>query len=1590
MSHHNRLCLSKVTLMLPVLFFVVMPAVVCAVDVPLYRVFEETVINNNGYGNRFIDVNLTTSFTHVGTGQTVNFHGFFDGDGNGGGGPGSGNVWRFRFMPDKLGTWNYTWSWSDSTSGGSGSFECVAAGAGKGVIKAYQNNTNWFAYNGTEPVFLKSYYVQPGGVQVQDFNWVVNNVYQKIVDRGYNHMQLGMLPTAYGYQYFADGPATADSRIYTGTTPSTTQNLDWWHKIDQHMTWLNDRDIGAHFFQGIHGKDESWRGTGLDYYACSSFERDFLIKYICARLAPYANIMGFTFTYETSNGAAERDMMDRLGQYDPWGHHKTMMQGLYSGNQYNNDWWDYSGYTFVSTEAVYGDRNGCNMPASFSYDICRPMVDRYNKPVFHSECWGMWRSCYGACNPSVGPHAWANTMAGASATWNDLPDCELGNHSYDIFSFSDAALAYDVHANVMMNYVDHGEMNPYDGVNNGGRALAEPGKQYLVWKQGGGQFNLDVASGSYEGRWINCYNGNEVDLGMVTGTGGSMSFTPPFGGTDAALVLSAPSDPDTVLNLSATAVSTSQIDLIWELQPGSGAQNYRIERKLASGSYAEIAQVNSTATSYNNTGLEAGSTYVYRMRADLGGGNYSEYSNEASGTTFDLPPAAPSNLTAQASDTALEIALAWVDNADNEEGFAIERKSDGAYSEIATVGADIQVYTDSSALAGETTYFYRVRAYNSGGGQYSAYSNEAWDTTPCVLDPQIIDDADIPPLVYSGSWTAQTGWAGRYNETIHESETGGAYVEVALNDVAEVNIYGDLRDWGGTADVTIDSVSQGSISYQGASADSVLIATITGGLGCGDHTLRITVNGVGWCYLDYIEYTPLCCTAVDKVPADPTNLTATAAGSDQIDLSWQDNSGDDADAEDSFTVERSDDGGSSYSVLATVGGVPGTGNMVSYSDTGLPYVTTFCYRVLASNVIGDSGYTAEVCEPTGPPADPTSPTGLSADAEAGKVTLTWNANPETDPAVLYYIIDRSTTEGGPYTAVAVSFGGTNIIDFRVSNGTTYYYRLRAVDTWGHQSGQSAEVSATPSEPSAPESPSNLQVTGKTDSQISLSWTDNADNEDAFIIERKLGTGGTYAVLDTVTANVTAYDDTGLESETAYCYRVKASNGIGDSGYSNEVCDETTGGCVPDDVTIDDADPLITYTGSWSAQSGWSGRYEMTLHETESNGAMAEFSFEGNTLAIISETQDWGGTADVRIDGISQGTMNCQGASQYQVTLFSKNDLSDGAHLLQIVCEGSGWVYVDAIQFTGCVAPPPLPEAPTNLTATSLSSSQIRLEWTDNAAVESGFRIERKLDGGSYSQVGIASVDAESFMDVGLAELTTYYYRVQAFNASGNSSWSNEASATTPEYTVPQFQTADIGGGWGSITEVPGGYDLVLAGREFGGHYSDDNCFFAYTEITGDFDVSLQVEHQTWAPGHHEDFEAKAGIMARWSTASNAEFCTVVSRGEDNGEPVQSGYCEWRWVPGGTVINGGAEAHAEYPNPQSVIPNRWLRLQRVGDEFFTYIKANPSDSWTLIKHAWSEFPGVPDTLLVGLTGATMDETNTKTIEFNVRNLSGFGF
>ncbi|MCI0690806.1 phytase [candidate division KSB1 bacterium] len=182
--------------------------------------------------------------------------------------------------------------------------------------------------------------------------------------------------------------------------------------------------------------------------------------------------------------------------------------------------------------------------------------------------------------------------------------------------------------------------------------------------------------------------------------------------------------PNAPTQLSANAISSTAIELAWN-NASDNEDGFKIERRTT-GAFAEIATLGPNTTGFSDNGLAAGTTYTYRVRAFNSAGN-SGYSNEASATPQNalVAPNSPAQLSANTISSTI-IELAWNDNADNEDGFQIERRTTGAFAEIATIGPNVTGFSDNGLSAG-TTYTYRVRAFNNIGS--SNYSNEASATT---------------------------------------------------------------------------------------------------------------------------------------------------------------------------------------------------------------------------------------------------------------------------------------------------------------------------------------------------------------------------------------------------------------------------------------------------------------------------------------------------------------------------------------------------------------------------------------------------------------------------------------------------------------------------------------------------------------------------------------------------------------------------------------------------------------------------------------------------------------------------------------------
>jgi chitodextrinase len=209
-----------------------------------------------------------------------------------------------------------------------------------------------------------------------------------------------------------------------------------------------------------------------------------------------------------------------------------------------------------------------------------------------------------------------------------------------------------------------------------------------------------------------------------------------------------PSPPAAPTALQAAALTTSQIQLGWR-DNSNNETSFRIEMRSGGGAFSEISSTNANSTGVSIPGLQAATTYTFRVRARNGSGN-SAYTNEASATTLSPPPpppggpAAPSSLHAAAQSTS-RIRLDWSDNSGNEAAFHVEMSAGGSsYSEVGAVGAN-GTTTDIDGLQAATSYSFRVRARNAKG--FSTYSNTATATTQggspapppsCSSDPDTI------------------------------------------------------------------------------------------------------------------------------------------------------------------------------------------------------------------------------------------------------------------------------------------------------------------------------------------------------------------------------------------------------------------------------------------------------------------------------------------------------------------------------------------------------------------------------------------------------------------------------------------------------------------------------------------------------------------------------------------------------------------------------------------------------------------------------------------------------------------------------------
>jgi fibronectin type 3 domain-containing protein len=519
-------------------------------------------------------------------------------------------------------------------------------------------------------------------------------------------------------------------------------------------------------------------------------------------------------------------------------------------------------------------------------------------------------------------------------------------------------------------------------------------------------------------------------------------------------------------------------------------------------------------------------------------------------------------------------------------------------------------------------------------------------------------------------------------------------------------------------------------------------------------------------------------------PSAPQSLAATA-GSGSVSLTWTASANNGGAAISGYKIYRgTSPNGEAATAVATVTGT-------SFTDNGLTNGTTYYYKVAAVNSAGTSPQSGEAsATPAGVQATvPTTPQSLTATAGSSTVKLSWSAPSSNGGSpITGYNVYRGTSAGQESaTPVATNVTTTSFTDSGLTNGTTYYYTVAAVNAVG-VSPQSGEASATP-QATVPSAPSGL-VASAGNGSVMLSWTvpnsDGGSGITGYNIYRGTSPGSETPYATSVTSSFT---DSSVTNGTTYYYTVAAVNAVGTGPQSAEA------NATPQPAaTVPTAPQALTATGS-------NGAVQLSWSAPASNGGAAVTSYN----VYRSTTAGGEGSTPVAtgVTGTSYADSPLTNGTTYYYTVAAVNAVGTGPQSAE----------ANATPKAGA------PTAPLGLTASGGNGS-VGLSWSvpasNGGSPVTGYNIYRSTSPGGEGTTAIqAGVTTTSYTDSTVTNGTTYYYKVAAVNAAGTSPQSNEASAT-PSVPSAAAYVGRVGSATASSSRttisVPVGASGVVAGH----------------------------------------------------------------------------------------------------------------------------------------------------------------------------------
>jgi subtilisin-like proprotein convertase family protein len=206
-------------------------------------------------------------------------------------------------------------------------------------------------------------------------------------------------------------------------------------------------------------------------------------------------------------------------------------------------------------------------------------------------------------------------------------------------------------------------------------------------------------------------------------------------------------------------------------------------------------------------------------------------------------------------------------------------------------------------------------------------------------------------------------------------------------------------------------------------------------------------------------------------------------------------------------------------------------------------------------------------------------------------------------------------------------------------------------------------------------------------------------------------------------------------------------------------------------------------------------------------------------------------------------------------------------------------------------------APTNLTANLEGSNAIRLDWQDNSAEETGFRVERKVNAGSWQTAGSVGPNVETYLDANLDPWTRYTYRVVATSTMGDSKASNEAGLRTPpaSYTISGQTRTQLGAAIPGVIIDGSGFQSVTNQQTVNANLNipdnntsgvTSNLAWSLAGTVMDIQVYVNITH-TWIGDLEVSVIGPTGTTVMLHNRTGGSADNLVTSYPDQTQPAQS-------------------------------------------------------------------------------------------------------